>query len=98
MSNRFQGTRPWPLTVVPFGARSAERSAGPLGDGGGLDELGQRLLERGPAEVQADDRPLGIEQERGRDRVDAEGFDEVAPAAGVMDLPPGDVARLDEVE
>ena len=79
-------------------AGSAERQAGPLGDGRPFDELGQRLIECGAAKFQADDRSFRVDQEGGRDRVDAEGLDEVTAAAGVVDLSPRDLPRLDEVE
>src|SRR5438105_1331904 len=63
-----------------------------------LDELRQRLIERRAAQLEADDGPLGVDQERGRDRADGEGLDEVAAATGVVDLAPGDLARAGEVE
>src|SRR5205085_1005190 len=53
--------------------------------------------ERRPAELQAGDDPVGVDQERDRDVVDAEGLDQVAAAGRVVDLLPGELAGPDEV-
>src|SRR4051812_25310333 len=74
---------------VDAGRGSAPRGGGGLGERRHvLDELGQGLVERRAGQLEADDGPLGVDEERRRDRADAEGLDEVPFAGGVVDLPP----------
>src|SRR5690349_21609673 len=63
-----------------------------------LEKLSQRLIQRLAAEIEADDGPLGIDEVGRGDRADAEGVHQVGGPAGVMDLPPGEPAGLDEID
>ena len=84
--------------VMPDGRPRRCADARAAAPGIALDQPRQGLVERLAAEVQADDRPLGIDQVGRRDRAHAECLDEVARAAARCDLRPGDLPRLDEVD
>ena len=63
-----------------------------------LDQTFECLIEGLAAQVEPDDRSLGVDQVGRGDRAHAEALDQVGRAARVVELRPGEVAGLGEID
>src|SRR5512142_494243 len=80
------------------GGSSSGRPVQFAGDRRVLDERAELLVEGLAAQFEPGDDALWVDEEGGGDRVHAERLDEVGAGAGVVDLPPGEVARPGEID